>query len=112
MNINQLFAVALFSVCEEPFVQSGDQCMAFFWKGDQLFTKRGPVNEKDASPMTTFYLKLRDPVEAPNVASFGRFLATSLAFTKNLRNVEVGKDRLGDWIRLILIMSTGVHRCC
>ncbi|KAJ3412284.1 hypothetical protein HDV05_000995 [Chytridiales sp. JEL 0842] len=81
---------SLFSICEDPFVQSGEQCMAFFWKGDQLLTKRGPVSKKD--DWTTFYLKLREPVEPPNVANFGRFLATSLAFTKNLRIADVFID--------------------
>ncbi|KAI8616956.1 hypothetical protein BC830DRAFT_1115804 [Chytriomyces sp. MP71] len=80
---------SLFSICEEPFVTSDKECMAFFWKGDQLFTKRGPVKPEDVSPLTTFFLDLREPIEVPNVGDFGRFLANSLAFTKNLKKVEV-----------------------
>ncbi|KAJ3288068.1 hypothetical protein HDU79_005116 [Rhizoclosmatium sp. JEL0117] len=83
---------SLFSICEEPFVTSGNECMAFFWKGDQLFTKKGPVKDEDASPLTSFFLDLREPIDVPNVGDFGRFLANSLAFTKNLKKVEVFVD--------------------
>ncbi|KAJ3193124.1 hypothetical protein HK101_005381 [Irineochytrium annulatum] len=84
-----IWITALFSICEEPFVTSGNECMLFFWKGDQLFTKKANLEAKDQSPLTSFFLALRDPIETPNVAEFGRFIATSLAFTKNLRKVEV-----------------------
>ncbi|KAJ3065081.1 hypothetical protein HDU98_011523 [Podochytrium sp. JEL0797] len=83
---------SLFSICEEPFVTSGDEMMAFFWKGDQLFTKKGPLSKEEASPLTSFFLDLREPIEVPNVGDFGRFLANSLAFTKNLKKVEVFVD--------------------
>ncbi|KAI8829064.1 hypothetical protein BJ741DRAFT_538973 [Chytriomyces cf. hyalinus JEL632] len=83
---------SLFSICEEPFVTSDKECMAFFWKGDQLFTKKGAVKEEDVSPWTAFFLDLREPIEAPNASDFGRFLANSLAFTKNLKRVEVFVD--------------------
>ncbi|KAI8854648.1 hypothetical protein BC829DRAFT_379352, partial [Chytridium lagenaria] len=61
---------SLFSICEEPF----------FWeKGDQLFTK------KEKSKKKILHLGR----QAPNVVDFGRFLASSLTFTKSLRKVEV-----------------------
>ncbi|TPX34353.1 hypothetical protein SmJEL517_g03025 [Synchytrium microbalum] len=81
---------SLFSVCEEPLVTSGTGCMAFFWKGDSLYTKRGPA--PTASDLTTFFLELREPLDIPNIADFGRFLATSVPFTANLRNVSVIVD--------------------
>ncbi|KAJ3334211.1 hypothetical protein HDU76_006583 [Blyttiomyces sp. JEL0837] len=83
---------SLFSICDEPFVSSGAECMAFFWRGDQLFTKKSVVKEADASPLTTFYLSLREPIETPNITEFSRFLATSLAFTSQLKKVEVFID--------------------
>ncbi|KAI9364960.1 hypothetical protein DFJ73DRAFT_619935 [Zopfochytrium polystomum] len=85
---------SLFSICEEPFVTSGNECMAFFWKGkrDQLFTKKGPVAQESVSEWTTFYLSLRDPIECPNITDFGRFLATSLTFTRHLKKIEVFID--------------------
>ncbi|KAJ1550235.1 hypothetical protein HK405_001091, partial [Cladochytrium tenue] len=79
---------SLFSICEEPFVTSGDECMAFFWKGDQLFTRKGPVAPESASEWTTFFLSLREPMEVPAITQFGRFLATSLTFTRNLKKIE------------------------
>ncbi|KAF0389336.1 putative hatpase domain protein [Gigaspora margarita] len=79
---------SLFSVCEEPFVSSGGQGMAFYWKGDQLFAKRAAINQEDQT-WTTFLMDMRDHAEFPNAEDFGRFLATSLGFTGNLREVSV-----------------------
>jgi hypothetical protein len=62
--------------------------MAFFWKGDQLYTKVGELPEYDE--LTTFLLEMRDPEEkVPEIKDFGKFLATSLAFTKCLRKINV-----------------------
>ncbi|KAJ1955696.1 hypothetical protein EC988_001741, partial [Linderina pennispora] len=82
---------SLFSVCEEPFVVSGSECMAFYWRGDQLFTKKTEMGEpRDGAEWTTFLMQLRDgPSQIPDPETFGRFLATSLAFTANLMDVEV-----------------------
>ncbi|KAJ3047161.1 hypothetical protein HK097_000176, partial [Rhizophlyctis rosea] len=83
---------SLFSICEEPFVTSGDQSMAFLWKGDMLYTKKGPIPPEQISPWTCFFLNLREPIDIPTVKDFGRFLATSLGFTANLKKVEVFVD--------------------
>ncbi|CAI2168970.1 19326_t:CDS:10, partial [Funneliformis geosporum] len=64
---------SLFSVCENPFVTSGGQGMAFFWRGNQLSVKQGPTGEKDKA-WTTFLMDGREPMEA---------------FTRNLRDVFV-----------------------
>ncbi|KAJ1919991.1 hypothetical protein H4219_001652 [Mycoemilia scoparia] len=95
---------SLFSICEEPFVISGNECMGFFWKGDQLYTKKIKVSDSDTSlskvkshdgdtPLTTFLMSLRDKFSPlPDIKDFGRFLATSLAFTINLVQVKVYLD--------------------
>ncbi|RIA79159.1 histidine kinase-like ATPase, partial [Glomus cerebriforme] len=79
---------SLFSVCEEPFVTSGGQGMAFFWRGNKLFTKQGPTDDKD-KVWTSFLMDMREPLEFPNVEKFARFLANALGFTGNLKEVSV-----------------------
>jgi HSP90 family molecular chaperone len=54
---------SLFSIAEEPFISSGNQCMAFFWKGDQLYTKVGEMPKYEE--LTTFLLEMREPEELP-----------------------------------------------
>jgi HSP90 family molecular chaperone len=56
---------SLFSICEEPFVTSGEDTMGFFWKGDMLYTKRGKLPPESQSEWTTFFLKCREPVIIP-----------------------------------------------
>jgi hypothetical protein len=66
--------------------------MAFFWKGDQLFTKRAPVpdaEQKANADWTSFYMQLREPMEIPSTEEFGKFLATSLSFTRHLTSVSM-----------------------
>ncbi|EXX52939.1 hypothetical protein RirG_248640 [Rhizophagus irregularis DAOM 197198w] len=79
---------SLFSICEEPFVSSGGQGMAFFWQGNQLFTKQGPTGDEDRV-WTTFLMDTREPLEFPDIEKFGQFLANSLGFTGNLRELSV-----------------------
>lgn len=81
---------SLFSVCENPFVFSGSQCMAFYFKGDQLFAKRADVPEEDT--WTSFLMDLREPMEMPPFDHFCQFLTTSMGFTANLREVTVSFD--------------------
>ncbi|CEG67361.1 hypothetical protein RMATCC62417_03805 [Rhizopus microsporus] len=83
---------SLFSVCENPFVFSGSQCMAFYFKGDQLFAKRADVPEKDIDSWTSFLMDLREPMEMPDFDNFCKFLTTSMGFTANLREVTVFFD--------------------
>ncbi|KAI9302818.1 hypothetical protein BJ944DRAFT_242011 [Cunninghamella echinulata] len=80
---------SLFSVCENPFVFSGSQCMAFYFKGDQLFAKRAEVPEKERDPWTFFMMDLREPMEMPSLDDFAKFLTTSMGFTTNLRQISV-----------------------
>ncbi|KAI9598971.1 hypothetical protein BDF19DRAFT_410365 [Syncephalis fuscata] len=90
---------SLFSICEGPFVTSGNECMAFLWKGDQLFAKRATISNDDNNQSTTnkqkerewttFLLDMRDPLEIPNKEEFGRFLASSISFTAHLLQLKV-----------------------
>ncbi|RGB35129.1 hypothetical protein C1646_814947 [Rhizophagus diaphanus] len=79
---------SLFSVCEEPFVSSGGQGMAFFWRHGQLTSKQGPTGDID-QVWTTFLMDMREPIDLPNIENFAQFLANSLGFTGNLREISV-----------------------
>ncbi|CAG8463812.1 12087_t:CDS:10 [Funneliformis caledonium] len=68
---------SLFSVCENPFVSSGGQGMAFYWRGDHLFAGQGPTGDED-QVWTTFLMDMREPAEFPNIEKFTRFLVNSL----------------------------------
>lgn len=75
------FGVGFYSVfadCEEPFVSSGQECMAFYWKGNSLFTRRAKMEKFD--PSTVFLLENREPSELPDLKTLSRFLATSITF--------------------------------
>ncbi|CUS09309.1 unnamed protein product [Tuber aestivum] len=77
------FGVGFYSVfadCEEPFVSSGDQAMAFYWKGNSLFTRRAKLDAKDR--YTTFLLEYREPSELPDLKDLCKFFATSLTFVR------------------------------
>ncbi|KAK6344225.1 hypothetical protein TWF696_007867 [Orbilia brochopaga] len=86
------FGVGFYSVfdeCEEPFVSSGSQAMAFYWKGNQLFTRRAKLPQHD--PMTTFLLEYRQPADPPPLVSLSQFLATSLTFV-SLEQIDLYID--------------------
>ncbi|KAL9104382.1 MAG: hypothetical protein Q9163_000682 [Psora crenata] len=82
---------SVFSDCEEPFVSSGKEALAFYWKGDALFTKSLRLPDGQVSK-TTFMLPNRNrdsPV--PNLLSLCRFLASSLTFV-DLELIELWLD--------------------
>ncbi|PKY19450.1 hypothetical protein RhiirB3_432504 [Rhizophagus irregularis] len=79
---------SLFKICENPFVSSGGKGMDFSWHGNQLFTSFGPTGDDD-KVWTTFFMDMRKPIEFPYVEKFAQFLANSLGFTENLREVSV-----------------------
>ncbi|RMJ26855.1 HATPase_c domain protein [Aspergillus sp. HF37] len=99
------FGVGFYSVfddCDEPFVSSGKQAMAFYWKGSGLFTRRLQLKE-DANPETTFVLDSRnDSSPVPSLMELCQFLSTSLTFV-NLENIELWLD---DWNILRLTKKT------
>ncbi|KAJ3313963.1 hypothetical protein HDV04_001269 [Boothiomyces sp. JEL0838] len=80
---------SLFSICEEPFISSGEHTMGFLWKKDMLYTKRGKVPTELVNPWTVFYLPCREPFPVPDMRTFAKFLVTSLAFSTNIVNVKV-----------------------
>ena len=95
------FGVGFYSVfadCEEPFVSSGDQAMAFYWKGNALFTKKSQIPADQATHHTTFVLDYRNnTTPLPNLLSVIQFLATSLTF--------VALEHIEFWIDDHLILS-------
>jgi hypothetical protein len=57
---------SVFSICDDPFVSSGKECMAFYWNDrDQLFVRRRELEKQE--DMTTFMLNMRTPIEIPNL---------------------------------------------
>lgn len=88
------FGVGFYSVfadCESPFVSSGNQSMAFYWKKDSLFTRRGKLADGEVQG-TTFLLDYRSQnTPIPSLLSICQFLATSLTFV-GLENIELHLD--------------------
>jgi hypothetical protein len=99
------FGVGFYSVfddCEEPFVSSGNQAMAFYWKGNGLFTRRLDLGET-SSKDTTFVLDYRnDSSPVPSLMSLCQFLSSSLTFVA-LEEIELLLD---DWSLLRLRKKT------
>ncbi|KAK6433140.1 hypothetical protein LTR95_010684 [Oleoguttula sp. CCFEE 5521] len=105
------FGVGFYSVfadCESPFVTSGDQSMAFYWKKDSLFTRRVKAPTGQAGKDTTFVLDYRSSsTPVPSLLSLCQFLATSLTFV----GLESIKLYLDDWnvLKLTKKMAPGVE---
>ena len=106
------FGVGFYSVfadCEEPFVSSGNEALAFYWKGDSLFTKTLRLdNVPNAN--TTFVLPMRNlTLPIPSLLSLAQFLTSSLTFV-GLENIELWLD---DWrileLNKIIAPSTAVE---
>lgn len=99
------FGVGFYSVfddCEEPFVSSGSQAMAFYWKGNALFTRRLDLGDT-ANKETTFVLDYRnDSSPVPSLLQLCQFLASSLTFVA-LQEIELLLD---DWSLLRLSKKT------
>jgi hypothetical protein len=89
------FGVGFYSVfadCEEPFVSSGNEAMAFYWKGNALFTRKLQLPDGQGNGDTTFVLDYRNTTTPiPNLLSVGQFLATSLTFVA-LQSIEFWID--------------------
>jgi hypothetical protein len=90
------FGVGFYSVfadCEEPFVSSGNEALAFYWKGDSLFTKTLRLKSVQ-SLKTTFMLPMRNFTSPlPSLLSLSQFLTSSLTFV-GLESIELWLD---DW---------------
>ncbi|KAI1876619.1 hypothetical protein JX265_004145 [Neoarthrinium moseri] len=89
------FGVGFYSVfadCEEPFISSGGEAMAFYWKGNALFTRKLQLGEEQRSNETAFVLDYRNTTTTvPNALSVSQFLATSLTFVA-LQHIEFWID--------------------
>ena len=96
------FGVGFYSVfaeCEEPFVSSGNEAMAFYWKHNSLFTRRLQIPIDRSSEETSFVLDYRNDTSAvPPLLSLAQFLANSLTFV-GLETIELILD---DWTLLSL----------
>ncbi|KAI5803119.1 hypothetical protein EDC01DRAFT_494524 [Geopyxis carbonaria] len=86
------FGVGFYSVfadTDEPFISSGNQTMAFYWKQNSLYTRRAVMKATD--PYTTFLLDYREPGDLPDLKVLCQFFATSLTFV-NLQSISLYID--------------------
>ena len=90
---------SVFSDCEEPFVSSGREAMAFYWKGNSLFTRRMQLSDSQSTTDTTFVLDYRNSTSpVPPILPLAQFLASSLTFV-GLTSIDLWLD---DWKLLSL----------
>lgn len=52
--------------------------MGFFFKGDQLYTRRGQIQDEDVTPWTSILMDMRQPITIPEMTGFAKFLTCSL----------------------------------
>lgn len=83
---------SVFSVCDDPFVTSGNIGLAFYWRNDQLFTRSATLPTSDT--WTSFSLNMRQEIELPNLKTLTKFLATSLTFSRSVAAIELWLDDL------------------
>ncbi|OWT41907.1 hypothetical protein C362_00273 [Cryptococcus neoformans Bt1] len=92
---------SLFSVCDGPFVESGDKWMAFHWKDgkDKLLARSGhlPKSMENPSPLsgnpwTTFSMALREPSPLEGPLELARFFVTSITFMRTVKKIEMLVD--------------------
>lgn len=92
-----------FADCEEPFISSGNEAMAFYWKGNSLFTRRLRLSALESNPDTNFVLDYRDTSSSvPALLPLAQFLASSLTFV-GIEQIELSLD---DWKILSLSKIT------
>ncbi|KAF8552603.1 hypothetical protein OG21DRAFT_1443221 [Imleria badia] len=83
---------SLFSVTDRPFVSSKGYGMQFHSKNtqNQLYVRHGNLPSRETpDPWTTFEIPLREAGPIPPALDFLRFLASSITFMVNLRDVGV-----------------------
>ena len=104
------FGVGFYSVfaeCEEPLVSSGNEAMAFYWKGNSLFTRTSKLKERHENKDTNFVLDYRnDTTPMPALLPLCQFLANSMTFV-GLTEVELFLD---SWKLLHLRKTTAPSR--
>lgn len=89
---------SLFSVCDGPFVESGDKWMAFHWKDgkDKLLARSGHLpkamdnaSSLSGNPWTTFSMTLREPSLLEGPLELARFFVTSITFMRTVKKIEM-----------------------
>lgn len=95
---------SLWSVCDDPFVESGDKWMGFYWKDgkDQLLARSGDLPPSDTAtqdepsstghPWTSFTMALREPALLEGPLDLARFLITSLTFMRTVKKIDMLVD--------------------
>lgn len=83
---------SVFSDCENPFITSGRESMAFYWKKDSLFTRKGTLPADHPNTETAFMLESRNTTSPlPSMISLCQFLSTSITFIA-IENIELWVD--------------------
>ena len=92
------------TIADDPFVESGDQWMGFYWKDgkDQLMARSGDLPPTASSststgtltgnPWTTFTMTLREPTTLEAPLDLARFLITSLTFMRTIKKIDMLVD--------------------
>ncbi|WVR07080.1 hypothetical protein IAU60_004119 [Kwoniella sp. DSM 27419] len=95
---------SLWSVCDDPFVESGDKWMGFYWKDgkDQLLARSGDLPPSASSsnavptltgnPWTTFTMSLRESSLLEGPLDLARFFITSITFMRTVRKIDMLVD--------------------
>lgn len=101
-------AYSMFSICEEPMVISGQQALAFVWKGDALWSKiiNQPQSTTTTTEWTSFCLPSRDPYPLPDLVEFGQFLCANLTFTQSLEDIRLFVNN----VQVLTISKTTVQK--
>ncbi|WVW83952.1 hypothetical protein I302_105975 [Kwoniella bestiolae CBS 10118] len=95
---------SLWSVCDDPFVESGNKWMGFYWKDgkDQLLARSGDLPPSASSstsepsltgnPWTSFTMGLREPSLLEGPLDLARFFITSITFMRTIRKIDMLVD--------------------
>ncbi|OCF40369.1 hypothetical protein I317_05804 [Kwoniella heveanensis CBS 569] len=95
---------SLWSVCDDPFVESGDKWMGFYWKDgkDQLLARSGDLPPSASSstaepsltgnPWTSFTMGLREPALLDGPLDLARFFVTSITFMRTVKKIDMLVD--------------------
>ncbi|WVF71489.1 hypothetical protein IAT40_006295 [Kwoniella sp. CBS 6097] len=95
---------SLWSVCDDPFVESGDKWMGFYWKEgkDQLLARSGDLPSSASSstaepsltgnPWTSFSMGLREPALLEGPLDLARFFVTSITFMRTVKKIDMLVD--------------------
>ncbi|WRT66409.1 uncharacterized protein IL334_003365 [Kwoniella shivajii] len=95
---------SLWSVCDDPFVESGNKWMGFYWKDgkDQLLARSGDLppsaSSSNSDPSltgnswTSFTMGLREPSLLEGPLDLAQFFITSITFMRAVRKIDMLVD--------------------